>query len=168
MSGDAAATNDLNSPLAKACQQACVKCCREGKIFIPDSEFARIEHWLTANSPADLPEFRARSTAHDGFHLYEQGAGCQFLDTWNLCRLHVPGVKPRECFWWPLHVFAGADDQLEVCVSTDCCSAYQHVVQEPRLANELQAEVEGLGRDLVLKFRKQFPGVCQRIVLKKF
>jgi Fe-S-cluster containining protein len=162
------ASEDLNVPLAEACQQACSKCCCHGKIFLPAVEFEKISAWLEQHSPGDLAEFRSRMEAHDGFHLYEQGTRCQFLDDKNLCRLHVPGVKPRECFWWPLHVFDVGDGQLEVQVSTECCSAWRQVEKEPRLAQAVAAEVDELGKDLIKKFRKVYPGYCRKNSLLRF
>lgn len=159
---------DLNVPLAEACQKACSKCCCHGKIFLPNAEFKKICDWLGKHSPADLLEFKARSESHDGFHLYEQQTRCQFLDAANLCRLHAPGVKPRECFWWPLHVFDVGNGQLEVQVSTECCSAWRHVETEPRLAQDVAAEVNALGKDLIRDFRKVYPGYCAKKPLLRF
>ena len=151
-------TEKINEQLALACQATCSSCCKKGKIFLPNGEYEKILEWITENSPDDVAEFQARSEKYDGFHLYDQKSRCQFLDVKDLCRLHTWGVKPRECFWWPLHIYTTESNNLDIRVSTSCCSAYQHIGPLSPYVDAVQAEVEDLGAALIRRFRVAYPG----------
>ena len=159
----------INEQLAVACQATCSSCCKKGKIFLPDQQFQAIRDWVIANSPAELGEFDVRSEKFDGFYLYDQQDSCQFLDESDLCRLHTQGVKPRECFWWPLHVYTKAEDaSLEIRASTSCCTAYQHINSESPCVNDVEAESRTLGAELINRFRSVYPGSYSGIPLRSF
>lgn len=158
----------INDKLAQACQATCSSCCKKGKIFLPDAEYQAISDWVRENSPGELEEFEKRSEKFDGFYLYDQQECCQFLDGANLCRLHTQGVKPRECFWWPLHVYAGEKGELDIRVSTSCCLAYQHIDAESPAVDALEAESRKLGGALIERFRAEYPGSYSGVSLRKF
>jgi len=159
----------INLKLAEACQSTCSSCCKKGKIFLPDDQYQAIRNWVIQNSPAELEEFESRSQKHDGFYLYDQQEICQFLDQTDLCRLHTQGVKPRECFWWPLHVYTGEkQENLEIRASTSCCTAYQHLPSDSPYVDVVEEESKRLGDDLIRKFRKVYPGSYSGILLRSF
>ncbi len=161
-------TDALNGPLASACQAACAACCCKGKIFLPDAEYERIHEWIQENSVGDLEEFNLRSEALDGFHLYNQKDRCQFLDKQNLCRLHDKGIKPRECFWWPLHIYKGEDVGLEIRVSTSCCDAHNVISPSSPLVSSLKNEADHLGRELIRRFRDAYSGSYDGKLIERF
>ena len=161
-------SESLNKPLASACQAACSSCCCKGKIFLPSAEYDRLRVWVRENAVSDLEEFDSRSECLDGFYLYDQKTRCQFLDARNLCRLHDKGVKPTECFWWPLHIYTGADDSLEIRVSTSCCDAYKSIPPESPLVASLKKEALQLGRELLKKFRDVYSGSYNGRLLERF
>ena len=156
------AVNGKNA-LAEACQAKCSHCCKKGKIFLPEKEYLKILNWLEKNSPLDIEEFNARNHKFDGFYLYDQQNICQFLNAANLCRLHIHGVKPRECFWWPLHIYCAEADGFEIRVSTSCCEGYKHVTKESSEVLTLQAEVSSLGGELI-KNRRVFESMTSSAV----
>jgi len=158
----------VNNALALDCQKTCSSCCKKGKIFLPDAQYDAICDWLERNSAAELGEFRDRCEHFDGFHLYDQKNKCQFLDAENLCRLHTQGVKPRECFWWPLHVYMTGERKLEIRASTSCCDAFQHLRKDSPYVDEVQAETEFLGSDIIERFRSVYPGSYSGIPLRTF
>jgi hypothetical protein len=165
---NAALTNQINNNLASACQATCSSCCKKGKIFLPDQQFQAIRHWVLENSPSELGEFDARSEKFDGFYLYDQQDICQFLDKEDLCRLHTEGVKPRECFWWPLHVYKGEKENLEIRASTSCCTAFQHLPGDSPYVDVVEEESRQLGDSLIRKFRDVYPGSYSGVSLRTF
>lgn len=150
--------NPINIKLAEACQNSCAACCKHGQLLVFNDEFDRIITWIKIYSPAEESEFRARCRQYDGFYLYDQQVSCQFLDASNLCRLHVAGVKPMECFWWPIHVYQGERDNLEIRVSTSCCEAYRHITNESTLLNDVKQVLAERGFDIFRRFRSAYKG----------
>jgi|GEM_PF-1066228 len=161
-------SDTVNHLLASACQATCSSCCKKGKIFLPEEQYNLIKDWAEKSSPDELDEFKNRSERFDGFFLYDQRDRCQFLDGENLCRLHNEGVKPRECFWWPLHVYTQDEGKFEVRASTSCCSAFKHLNQESPYVSEVQAESEAIGAIIIKKFREVYPGSYSGIPLRTF
>ena len=160
-------TAQINEQLAVACQATCSSCCKKGKIFLPDDEYQKLWNWISENSPGDLNEFQSRSEKHDGFHLYDQKDSCQFLDQKDLCRLHTQGVKPRECFWWPLHIYTTDTEDLDIRVSTSCCNAYKHISADSAYVDAVEAEVGKMGVELIGKFRAVYPGSYSGVSLRR-
>lgn len=158
----------MNDSLASACQKTCSSCCKKGKIFLPFAQYDSICEWGDKHSPAEMEEFRARSERFEDFYLYDQKDRCQFLDPSDLCRLHNRGVKPRECFWWPLHVYVGESSTMEIRASTSCCDAYKLLNENSPYVDEVQAEAEGLGSSMIEKFRSVYPGSYSGIPLRNF
>lgn len=151
--------------LAHACQAANSACCCKGRIFLPDNETEAIRGWLKARPEVEQANFeRCLDDDHDGFALLDQENRCQFLDDRNLCRLHNEGVKPSECFWWPMHVYVNRQDQLEVRVSETCCEAFnclnggQSNEGAELQVEKLAARVREIGPDVVRRFRKAYQG----------
>lgn len=157
---------DFNDRLASACQATCSSCCKKGKIFLPEVQYQAIRKWVATNSPGELDEFESRTEAFDGFRLYDQMDICQFLDKQNLCRLHNHGVKPRECFWWPLHVYTTESSDLEIRVSSSCCDGYLHIQPDTPYVDGVIDEVKVLGSELIRNFRGVYPGSYSGIALR--
>jgi len=164
---DVATTTDFNNILASSCQATCSSCCKKGKIFLPEDQFQSIKTWLAQNSPAELAEFESRTEEFEGFRLYDQKDICQFLDAQNLCRLHNQGVKPRECFWWPLHIYTADCEGLEVRVSNSCCDAYKHITSNSSYVDEVVEEARNIGDDIIRRFRGVYPGSYSGITLRR-
>ncbi len=117
--------NDDNDKLADACRSRGSKCCKSGTFLLKPWEYESIERWVAANGTAgDLRELHDRMSGM----VYDQRQRCQFLDGRDLCRLHVYGVKPLECWFWPLHT-AEDGDHVEVSVAT-CCDAHCSITAE--------------------------------------
>ena len=154
--------DELNEKFASSCMAAKASCCKKGQLFIVEEEYQRIVEWLQANSPHELAEFEGRSQKHDGFRLYDQMSSCQFLDSNNLCRIHNEGVKPAECFWWPLHVYLNEDAaKFEIRASTTCCAASSCLPESSLLEGEIRTTCEGIGDDILLRFRAAYKGSYQ-------
>jgi len=166
-SNSADQSSKINEQLAASCQATCSSCCKKGKIFLPDQQYQAILEWLLNHSPQEIGEFEARSEKFDGFYLYDQQDSCQFLDQADLCRLHTHGVKPRECFWWPLHIYTTENTDLDIRASTSCCEAYKHLGADSAYVDAVESEVEQLGVDLVRKFRAVYPGSYSGISLRR-
>lgn len=150
--------SELNCQMAERCQARMASCCTKGLIFLPDDELGRLIAWIDAESPVDKVAFSARLTRHEGFALYDQQQRCQFLTDGNLCRLHTEGVKPAECFWWPLHVYVNPDGELEARVSTSCCTAHELIQSDSPVVAEIRARVVALGSDIICRFRSVYIG----------
>jgi hypothetical protein len=164
---DPKAGNDINDRLAKACQATCSSCCKKGKIFLPKAEYNAIRNWVTSNSPSELDEFDSRIEEHGSFNLYDQRDSCQFLDKDDLCRLHSEGVKPRECFWWPLHIYTADSGELDIRVSTSCCDAYKLISKDSPYVDSLEGEVRNLGSQIIRDFRAVYPGSYSGVSLRR-
>ena len=160
--------NEVNSRLAASCQSACSACCKKGKIFLPDGQHDAILKWLEANAPEEMAEFESRCERFNAFYLYDQRSACQFLDGSDLCRLHTEGVKPRECFWWPLHVYTGGSTPFEIRVSTACCGGHAHLNPHSPYVDTVEAEARQLGGEILTSFRKVYPGSYSGIPLRGF
>jgi hypothetical protein len=156
--------SSFNKCLAKSCMANASSCCCKGQIFLPSNEVEAIREWLRTRSEAEQAEFeRCLDENHDGFALFDQETRCQFLDAANLCRLHNEGVKPTECYWWPLHVYDNERQQLEIRISESCCGAH-HCLDGSR-AEESEAELDKIearartiGLDVIRRFREAYRG----------
>jgi hypothetical protein len=150
--------NDFNTELAKSCQACQASCCRKGLLFLPTQEYRNIVNWLENKSPGELNEFQGRAVEHEGFYLYDQREVCQFLDDQNLCRLHLQGVKPTECFWWPFHVYVNDANSLEIRLSTSCCDGYKHFRPNLPFISIIEEQARKFGADLIRAFRSVYKG----------
>lgn len=150
--------NPVNSRLSSACQQAEASCCKAGMLFLPEDEYKAIVSWITDNSPSELDEFESRCVKHDRFYLYDQKDCCQFLTQTNLCRLHLEGVKPSECFWWPVHIYGTEPENLEFRVATTCCTACEYIDANSSVLDDITNRVRELGTDVFCRFRRVFLG----------
>ena len=148
----------INCQMAERCQARMASCCTKGLIFLPDDELERLLAWLDTKSPAEKDAFLARLVRHDGFALYDQQHRCQFLTDGNLCRLHTEGVKPAECFWWPLHIYVAPDGGLEARVSTSCCTAHELIRPDSPVIDDINKRVAALGPDVFRRFRANYSG----------
>ena len=149
---------EVNDQLAAACQKCGAACCKKGQIFLPRDEYARIRLYAQASGPDETAEFDSRITDYGLFFLYDQGSGCQFLDSGNLCRLHDIGIKPTECFWWPYHVFASEAGELEVRLSTNCCDAHETHGPESPYPGLIAEGADQIGFDVIRAFRQAYGG----------
>jgi hypothetical protein len=150
--------NPVNSRLSSACQQAEASCCKAGMLFLPEDEYKAIVSWLSDNSPSEQDEFESRCVKHDRFYLYDQKDCCQFLTETNLCRLHLEGVKPSECFWWPVHIYGTEPENLEFRVATTCCKACKYIEANSSVLDDIRKRVRELGTDVICRFRRVFFG----------
>jgi len=151
--------NTFNANIAKSCISSCSSCCKKGKLFLPKVEYERMRAWLITNSPEELEAFEERIEKHDGYYIYDQKKSCGFLDEKDLCRLHVDGVKPTECFAWPFHVYLDEKQALEIRYSDTCCNAYHEIEtrrhESIRYARQLLADYD---EDLIRSFRNVYNG----------
>lgn len=130
-----------------------------GKIFLHPVEYERIVRYLSENEmQGDLDEWKSRCELKDGYYLYDQKNACQFLDKNNLCRMHFTGVKPSECFWWPLHVFWNQEEGYTLKAGTYCCDGCKFVTPDSKHAEMVESQAKHLGLDLIKKFRMSYPG----------
>ncbi len=137
----------------------CSSCCKKGKLFLPEAEYNKMRTWLIKNSPDELDNFDKRIEEHDGFYLYDQKNSCGFLNEKDLCRLHVDGIKPTECFAWPFHVYLDDKQELEIRYSNTCCQSYleieTHRDEAIRYARELLAYFD---ENIIRSFRNTYNG----------
>jgi hypothetical protein len=159
--------NSLNSSLATACQLSQGSCCKKGLLFLPEDEYQAIVEWVAANSANELGEFESRCVKYDGFYLYDQKDCCQFLTETNLCRLHSEGVKPSECFWWPVHIYGTKPENLELCVATGCCNACEYIDTNSSLLDDITKRFHELGADVICRFRGVYSGSYEKRFLRK-
>jgi Fe-S-cluster containining protein len=150
---------EFNQQLAGACQQCQASCCKKGRLFLPRAEYDAILRHLTAADPAGLAEFQSRVVDHDAFLLYDQKDACQFLTAEHHCRLHALGIKPSECLWWPYHVYADAEGQLELRLATYCCDGHLAHGPDSPYPNLIKAQIAKLGPELLLAFRRHHAGL---------
>ncbi len=149
---------EFNHILATTCQGCHAACCKQGKVFLPRAEHERIVRFLRQETPEGLAAYLERVEDHGEFLLYAQRDRCQFLDERELCQLHPLGLKPTECFWWPYHVFADDDGDLEVRVSALCCDAYKAHGPDSPYPRLIARKVAELGPEVIQAFRRAFPG----------
>lgn len=147
-----------NAALATTCMAAGAACCRAGKVLLSPSEYDDLAAYVASRSAAERAEFDGRCEEHDGFRLYDQREGCQFLTEDALCRVHPLGIKPKECFWWPLHVYETAEGSLEIRSASYCCRAASSLSQDGTHVDLIAEQAAELGHDVLRKFRKVFPG----------
>jgi len=155
-----------NEGLAIDCRATKSSCCYKGMVFLPNEEYEKIFKYIEANSKEDMQEFVNRCKKYDGFYLYDQQGKCQFLDDIGCgsCRLHDKGVKPTECFWWPLHVYKTKASNLEIRVGS-CCSGCTYV--EDIQVKKVVSDLEWIGYDRIMKFREVYSCGEKYRVIKK-
>ncbi|MDR2674076.1 MAG: hypothetical protein LBC18_04200 [Opitutaceae bacterium] len=151
----------FNAKLSLSCQAKASACCKKGLLFMPAEEVSAIDRFISASHDgAALDEFHSRLKKHEGFFLYNQQNACQFLDAGNLCLLHGKGIKPRECFWWPYHVYFDTTGKMVIAISKTCCDAWKH--HEPEIAAQFCDDIEdcvnGCGEETVRRFRDAYAG----------
>ncbi|KKQ18298.1 MAG: hypothetical protein US31_C0006G0029 [Berkelbacteria bacterium GW2011_GWA1_36_9] len=149
---------NANKELAIACQKNNSNCCRKGKIFLPKQEWENIKNWVNNNLPEVVNEFKERTIPYPTFYLYDQRNGCQFLSNNGSCQLHNEGVKPTECFWWPIHVYSGKDGQMEIRIATTCCDGCQSIRNDQEFLEIVEKDAKRIGLDVIRQFRTIFPG----------
>jgi Fe-S-cluster containining protein len=158
VTGAAPDLDPANQVIGHACQDAGAACCKQGKIFLPEGQHRAISRFLAGWAGLeDLAVFEARLEHHDGFALYDQQDRCQFLDQASRCRLYATGVRPLECLWWPLHVYAEPGGDLGVHAATWCCAAAA-AATSPAHAAMVAESAEETGPDLIRRFRETYPG----------
>ena len=151
--------------LCAACDAAGAACCKSGSIFLTLAEHAAIAlHCAVDADPALAAAFHDRASLHGGFAMLEQRDACMFLDSRDRCTLHERGLKPRECHWWPLHVYQESDSgapRMAVCLADYCCagvgSTRDAQLMAARYADEMRAVLPALQG-----FRAVFPGSAPR------
>lgn len=151
--------SEENNQLARACMAKGAACCKKGMLFLQPSEYRRIVDHLAKNgSPKELAEWLARCQQKDGYYLYDQKDACQFLDERNLCRLHGAGIKPSECFWWPLHVFWDPGEGFSLKAGTYCCDGCRFLSAQSGHTAMVERQARDIGLDLLKRFRADYPG----------
>jgi hypothetical protein len=149
---------EANKKLASACQKNNSACCKKGKIFLPKNEYEGLKNWINNNMPEEAKDFNERTESHSTFYLYNQRDGCQFLSKDGLCKLHTKGIKPTECFWWPIHVYSGKNKQMEIRLATTCCAGCQSVRNDEDFLKLVEKDAKIIGLDIIRQFRAVFPG----------
>lgn len=151
--------------LCSACDAAGAACCKSGSVFLTLAEHDAIaQHCAVDPDPALAEAFHQHASLHGSFAMLDQGVGCMFLDSRDRCTLHERGLKPRECHWWPLHVYLESDEgapRMAACLADYCCagvgSAEDAQKMAARYADEMRAALPALRR-----FRAVFPGSAPR------
>ena len=146
--------------ISKVCQANGSKCCREGKIFLTAKEVVDILMYNVLKLSKDaLREFITRLEPHDGFFLYDQKNCCQFLDNDGLCKIYDSGFRPRECEWWPLHVYVGEDGGLEIRLVNCQCGGKPNTDQTT--ITKMLDEISNIGVDKIRRFRSVYSGTMK-------
>lgn len=149
---------EANRNLAAACQACASSCCKKGLLLLLPEEKDQIEDWLARKSPVELDSFRAKLQDCGDFFLFDQEDSCQFLDDHNLCRLHVDGVKPTECFIWPAHVYVGNLGDLEVRISNSCCEGFKYISPGHPAIDSAESLARRAGYERMVAFRAKYGG----------
>ena len=117
-----------------------------------------MERWILANRPDWHARFSGNLRAEEGFYLFDQENSCMFLDSANLCLLHVQGVKPQECFVWPVHVYVGTLGDAQIRVSTTCCEGYKFITAESPSVAACEEYAKRIGHARLARFREVYGG----------
>lgn len=136
-------------------------CCRAGKMFMTIEEVVNIGQSLFPNNQK---EFHSRLEHHTDFCLYDRRDRCQFLDHEDFCELHYKKLKPAECRWWPIHAYA-EDGRCVIRVAE--CGCVDSISAGDSAVREMKREMQGIGEDRILRFRKLYPGTCATKPLKE-
>lgn len=147
-----------------ACQSSC---CKKGLLFLLPEEKNQIENWLRINQPEWFEHFSENLKSEEGFYLFDQEDSCMFLDKNNLCLLHNDGVKPKECFVWPLHIYLGNMGNPEIRVSTTCCEGYKFVTKDSPSVRACEDYASDIGHDRLSRFREIYGGSYGNTLLKE-
>jgi Fe-S-cluster containining protein len=147
-----------NQNLASACQQCEASCCKKGLLFMLPNEVEQIRQWIKQNDLNLQAQFSSLLGNHGDFFLFDQQDACMFLDKSNLCRLHMSGVKPKECFVWPLHIYLNYHGQPEVRVSTTCCDGYKFITTDHPSVEATRNFAKEIGYARLAKFRAIYSG----------
>ena len=154
----APAFEDANKFLTRACQDCFSECCKKGKIFLLPEEVEAIENWLPGNAPEKIGAFRERLRPFPQFVFVEQHNRCVFLDESGLCELHVAGVKPEECFLWPLYVFVDELGTIDIRVFRECCQGHKAVTFDHPSVEKATIYARRIGYERLLSFRAAYSG----------
>jgi len=149
---------EANLNLANACIACKSSCCKKGLLFLLPEEKEQIENWILANNPGWHERFLANLKEEQNFFLFDQEDSCMFLDTQNLCRLHEDGVKPQECFVWPLHIYEGDLGNPQIRVSTTCCEGYKFITSDNPGIEACEFYANQIGHDRLSRFREVYKG----------
>jgi hypothetical protein len=79
----------------------------------------------------------------------------------------IKGVKPSECFWWPVHIYGTEPENLEFCVATRCCTACEYIDANSLLLDDITKRVCELGTDVICRFRRVYSGSYEKQFLRK-
>lgn len=161
---------DANQRLAESCRACSARCCKKGLLLLLPHELASIEGWLQEHAPENIGPFRDRIHYYDDFALFDQQLSCLFLDDNDLCVLHSAGLKPTECFIWPLHIYLGhRAETVDVRVSTSCCDGYQNITDTHPSVYEAIKYARAVGYNRLTYVRSAYPGSYQtRLILTVF
>jgi hypothetical protein len=142
-------------------------CCKKGLLFLLPEEKEQIETWVKVNRPDWLERFSKNLKKEKDFYLFDQEDSCMFLDQKNLCVLHNDGVKPQECFVWPLHVYLGNLGNPEIRVSTTCCEGFKFVTKDSPSVEACENYAEKIGHDRLARFREIYGGSYGNTLVKE-
>lgn len=156
-----------NDKLAAACMACASSCCKKGLLFLLPEEKEQMEKWVKLNRPDWSERFAKNLRQEEGFYLFDQEDSCMFLDEKNLCLLHNNGVKPQECFVWPLHVYLGSMGAPEIRVSTTCCEGYKFVTKESPSVKACEDYAARVGHDRLSRFRELYGGSYGNTLVKE-
>jgi Fe-S-cluster containining protein len=156
-----------NDKLAAACMACASSCCKKGLLFLLPEEKEQMEKWVKLNRPDWSERFAKNLRQEEGFYLFDQEDSCMFLDEKNLCLLHNDGVKPQECFVWPLHVYVGSMGAPEIRVSTTCCEGYKFVTKDSPSVKACEDYAVRIGHDRLSRFRELYGGSYGNTLLKE-
>jgi hypothetical protein len=147
-----------NQKLTQACQSYASACCKQGFIFLLPEEIRDIELWLANHAPDQMAAFHARLRSHDDFALLDQGDACIFLNESNLCRLHSSGIKPKECYLWPLYIYVDQLGTLDVRVFSTCCAGHNYLTSDHPSVDAATQFAAQIGYERTLRFREAYNG----------
>jgi hypothetical protein len=156
-----------NESLAAACMACASSCCKKGLLFLLPEEKEQMETWVKLHKPHWLERFVKNLKQEDGFYLFDQEDSCMFLDNKNLCLLHKEGVKPQECFVWPLHVYLGPMGMPEIRVSTTCCEGFKFVSKDSPSVQACEDYALRIGHDRLSRFRELYGGSYGNTLVKE-
>lgn len=161
------AFEESNSKLAEACQSCAAQCCKKGLLFLLPSEEKAIRIWLNENDSNKLLEFDSCLTEHQQFFLFDQRDACMFLNSTNMCTLHGAGIKPKECYLWPVHIYLDILGTPEVRISKSCCDGHRHVASDHPIIAEAVMFAADIGYERLLQFRSLYAGSYEHELLCK-
>lgn len=158
---------EANKNLADSCMACASSCCKKGLLLLLPEEKDQIESWIKDKNPDLLQRFTTNLKDEQEFYLFDQEDRCMFLEGNNLCVLHSDGVKPQECFVWPLHVYLGNLGNPEIRVSTSCCEGFKFISKDSPSVDACQNYAEKIGHERLSRFRELYGGSYGNILVKE-